>query len=62
MHSIQILAYYAKGISMITEIYDAFSEPIRLPPKKENAPRLDVCIVTFSYVIEEAVKNAYHLS
>ncbi len=40
---------------MITHTFDNKSEAIITPRRKENAVKVDACLVTFSYVIEEYV-------
>lgn len=40
---------------MITESFDNQSAAIIDPQRKENAPKVDACIVTFSHVIEQFV-------
>lgn len=40
---------------MITDSFDNSSTAIINPKKKENAPAVDACIITFSYEIEKAV-------
>lgn len=44
---------------MITETFDNQSPAIINSCRKENAPRVDACIMTFSYVIEEFVLANY---
>ena len=44
---------------MITEAFDDKSPAIINPVRKEDAVKVDVCIVTFSYKIEEFVVNNY---
>ncbi len=44
---------------MITNSFDNQSEAIINPYKSKNAPKLDACILTFSYVIEEYVLKKY---
>ncbi len=44
---------------MITESFDAKSPAIINPQRKENAPKADVCIVTFSHEIEKHVAENY---
>ena len=44
---------------MITETFDNQSPAIINPCRKENAPRVDACIMTFSYMIEEFVLANY---
>ena len=45
---------------MITDSFDNKSEAIINPRINENAPKVDACIVTFSYVIEEFVLKNYN--
>ena len=40
---------------MITDTFDNLSPAIINPGRKENAPEVDVCIVTFSHEIEKYV-------
>lgn len=44
---------------MITDTFDAFSPAIIHLSRKENAPSVDVCIVTFSHEIEKHVAEQY---
>lgn len=44
---------------MITETFDNQSAAIINPCRKENAPKVDACIMTFSYMIEEFVLANY---
>lgn len=44
---------------MITEAFDDRSPAIIEPRINENAPEVAACIVTFSHVIEEAVRDHY---
>jgi len=44
---------------MITNSFDNKSPAIINPQKKENAPKVDACIVTFSYEIEKYVIETY---
>lgn len=44
---------------MITEAFDNQSNAIINPCRKENAPEVDACIMTFSYKIEEFVLANY---
>lgn len=44
---------------MITDSFDNQSEAIINPRVSEDAPKVDACIVTFSYVIEEFVLQNY---
>lgn len=44
---------------MITETFDNLSQAIISPHRKENAPKVDACIMTFSYMIEEFVLTNY---
>ena len=44
---------------MITDSFDNQSEAIINPQTNENAPKVDACIVTFSYIIEEYVLKKY---
>lgn len=44
---------------MITETFDNLSQAIINPNRKENAPKVDACIMTFSYMIEEFVLANY---
>ena len=44
---------------MITDTFDNLSPAIINPPRKENAPRVDACIVTFSHEIEKHVAERY---
>ncbi len=45
---------------MITDTFDNKSEAIISPRRKENAIKVDVCVVTFSYIIEEYVVNNFN--
>ena len=45
---------------MITDTFDNKSDAIINPIRKENAPKVDVCIVTFSYIIEEYILKEYN--
>lgn len=47
---------------MITESFDSKSESKINPYLKENAPIVDACIVTFSYIIEQYVQEHYELT
>ena len=44
---------------MITDSFDDKSKAIINPKLKENAPVVDACIITFSYVIEKFVLENY---
>ena len=44
---------------MITDSFDNQSEAIINPTVNENAPKVDACIITFSYIIEEFVLKNY---
>lgn len=44
---------------MITEAFDNQSQAIIQPCRKEDAPRVDACIMTFSFMIEEFVLANY---
>lgn len=44
---------------MLTETFDNRSQAIISPHRKENAPKVDACILTFSYIIEEFVLANY---
>lgn len=44
---------------MLTETFDNLSQAIISPHRKEDAPRVDACIMTFSYLIEEFVLANY---
>ena len=44
---------------MITDSFDNASPAIISPEKKENRPRADVCIITFSHEIEKYVVENY---
>lgn len=44
---------------MITDSFDNQSKAIINPTINENAPKVDACIVTFSYIIEEFVLKKY---
>ncbi|MCM1538901.1 MAG: nucleoside phosphorylase [bacterium] len=44
---------------MIIDSFDNQSAAIIDPPRKENAPKADACIVTFSHVIEQFVLAHY---
>lgn len=44
---------------MLTETFDNQSHAIINPCRKENAPRVDACILIFSYKIEEFVLANY---
>ena len=44
---------------MITDSFDNLSPAIITPGKKENAPVVDACIVTFSHEIEKMVAEQY---
>lgn len=44
---------------MITDTFDDRSHAIINPCRKENAPEVDACIMTFSYMIEEFVLANY---
>ena len=44
---------------MITEAFDIQSPAIINPQRKENAPQVDACILTFSHVIEKYVLENY---
>ena len=44
---------------MITDSFDNLSPAIICPARKENAPEVDVCIVTFSHEIEKYVAETY---
>lgn len=44
---------------MLTETFDNRSQAIISPHRKENAPKVDACIMTFSYMIEEFVLANY---
>ncbi len=44
---------------MITESFDNRTPAIIEPKRKADAPKLDVIIITFSYLIEKAVKGQY---
>lgn len=44
---------------MLTETFDNRSQAIINPHRKENAPKVDACIMTFSYMIEEFVLANY---
>ena len=44
---------------MITETFDNQSPAIINPQMKEDAPQVDVCILTFSHVIEKFVLENY---
>lgn len=44
---------------MITEAFDDRSSAIIEPKINENAPEVAACIVTFSHIIEEAVRDRY---
>ena len=44
---------------MITDSFDNQSPAIITPVRKENAPEVDVCIVTFSHQIEKYVAETY---
>ncbi len=44
---------------MITDSFDKKTEAIINPKKKENAVNVDVCIVTFSYIIEEYILKKF---
>ena len=44
---------------MITESFDGKSDAIINPHRKENAPEVDACIVTFSHLIEKFVLENY---
>lgn len=44
---------------MLTETFDNRSQAIISPHRKENAPKVDACILTFSYMIEEFVLANY---
>lgn len=44
---------------MITDSFDNKTDAIINPHKKENAPRVDACILTFSHIIEEFVLKNY---
>lgn len=44
---------------MITETFDNQSQAIINPCRKENAPKVDACIMTFSFTIEEFVLANY---
>lgn len=46
---------------MITDSFDSQSESKINPHLKENAPSVDACIVTFSYIIEKYVLDNYDL-
>lgn len=46
---------------MITDSFDNKSEAIINPGLSENAPAVDACIVTFSYIIEQYVQEHYDL-
>ena len=45
---------------MITDSFDDKSEAIINPHLKESAPKVDACIVTFSYIIEQYVLEHYN--
>ena len=45
---------------MITDSFDNLSESKINPHLKENAPVVDACIVTFSYIIEKYVLEKYN--
>ena len=45
---------------MITDTFDNKSDAIINPIRKENAPKVDVCIVTFSYIIEDYILKNYN--
>ena len=44
---------------MITDSFDNLSQAIINPVRKENAPAVDACIVTFSHEIEKYVAENY---
>ena len=44
---------------MITDTFDNLSPAIINPVRKENAPEVDACIVTFSHEIEKHVAEHY---
>ena len=44
---------------MITDSFDNRSRAIICPQRKENAPEVDACIMTFSHAIEEFVVSHY---
>lgn len=44
---------------MITEAFDNKSPAIINPQMREDAPRVDACILTFSHVIEKFVLENY---
>ena len=44
---------------MITDSFDDKSKAIVNPKMKENAPVVDACIITFSYIIEKLVLENY---
>lgn len=46
---------------MITDSFDNHSEAKINPHPNENAPSADVCIITFSYIIEKYVRENYNL-
>lgn len=45
---------------MIIDSFDDKSEAIINPKRKENAPEVDACIVTFSYIIEKYVLENFN--
>lgn len=47
---------------MITDSFENQSESKINPHLKENAPSVDACIVTFSYIIEQYVRDNYDLA
>ena len=44
---------------MITDSFDSLSPAIITPGRKENAPEVDACIITFSHEIEKHVAENY---
>lgn len=46
---------------MITDSFDNQSEAKIIPHRKENAPVVDACIITFSHIIEKYVQEHYSL-
>ena len=44
---------------MITDSFDNLSPAIITPGRKENAPEVDACIITFSHEIEKHVAENY---
>ena len=44
---------------MITDSFDNQSAAIIDPQRKEDAPKVDACIITFSHVIEQFVLEHY---